>query len=456
MIHLSLVSVIATISAFFLSIPVHVFAAGSLSEEVSVLLVLAVILVCAKIATLVEKVGQPGVLGEIIMGIILGNLGLIGIHFFDVVHHNEIIHFLAELGVIVLLFQIGLESNIREMLKVGPSALLVAVVGIVVPFVLGVYVVGPYLLPGYSMVTYLFLGAALTATSVGITARVFKDVKMLQIPEAQIVLGAAVIDDVLGLVLLAVVSGIATTGTVAFSSIFFITLEAFLFLGLAVAVGRLFAPYMGRLFSKIQSGAGMKLAISFSFALVFAYAAQVIGLASIVGAFAAGLVLDSVCFRHFRRPEFVEDIEEALVDADERTRSRVQGTLQRYTAHHIDELIAPVAHLLVPIFFVIAGMSVNISLFFNSGIIVSALIISVVAVIGKVVSGFVVRGSHNKWLIGWGMVPRGEVGLIFATLGASLGVLPEEIFAIIVFVVIVSTLIAPPMLSWILKGKEVV
>src|SRR3989338_4068381 len=186
---------------------------------------------------------------------------------------------LAELGVIILLFQIGLESNIQKMAKVGVSAFLVAIVGVVVPFVLGTYVVGPYLMPGLPSTGYLFLGAALTATSVRITARVFKDLGKLQTPEAQIVLGAAVIDDVIGLIILAVVSAIATAGTVSGITIALITGKAVAFLVGAIVLGMLFAPYMGRIFSTIHTGVGMKFTLAIAFGLLLASAAQAIGLA---------------------------------------------------------------------------------------------------------------------------------------------------------------------------------
>src|SRR3989344_6385511 len=169
----------------------------------STLFWMAILLLFAKLASLVEKIGQPSVLGELVIGVVLGNLALLGFTAFEAAEADPLIRFLSELGVIILLFQIGLESNIQKMAKVGIPAFIVAVIGVVVPFLLGTCIVGPFLMPGLEANAYLFLGAALTATSVGITARVFKDLGKLQTPEAQIVLGAAVIDDVIGLIILA-------------------------------------------------------------------------------------------------------------------------------------------------------------------------------------------------------------------------------------------------------------
>ena len=171
---------------------------------------IAVILIIAKTSSFIERIGQPPVLGELIAGVVVGNLALLGINVFEPIKRDPIIAFLAELGVVILLFQIGLESNIQKMRAVGMRAFLVAIVGVIAPFILGTYVAGPLLLPSLNFNAYLFLGATLTATSVGITARVFRDLGKLQTKEAQIVLGAAVIDDVLGLVILGVISAIFT------------------------------------------------------------------------------------------------------------------------------------------------------------------------------------------------------------------------------------------------------
>src|SRR3989344_2487559 len=177
--------------------PGHMEEKSGHGSAATIFLWIAIILLAAKISSLIERFGQPSVLGELVIGVILGNLVLLGIGVFEPLKADLIIAFLAELGVVILLFQIGLESNISRMREVGIKALLVACVGVAVPFILGTYIVGPYLLPGQPFSAYLFIGATLTATSVGITARVFRDLGKLQSREAQIVLGAAVIDDVL-------------------------------------------------------------------------------------------------------------------------------------------------------------------------------------------------------------------------------------------------------------------
>lgn len=443
---------------FLALLPVLVFATEATGEAgvhnyAATFFWIGVLLLLGKCASLVERVGQPSVLGELVLGVILGNLGLIGLHIFEPIMSDPYISFLAELGVVILLFQIGLESNIGKMMKVGVSALLVAIVGVVVPFILGTYVAGPWLLPGQDFNTYLFLGAALTATSVGITARVFQDLKKLHTPEAQIVLGAAVIDDVIGLIILAVVSAIVTSGGVSPMDIGLITGKAVGFLLAAIVIGQLAAPRLGRIFSMIHTGVGMKFALAMSLGLIVAAAAQKIGLAPIVGAFAAGLVLDPVHFRYFKDQKIVEDIRHELKSADPAIQKRLEGTMDEHSHRHIEYLIEPLAHFFVPIFFVMTGTAVKLETLFDTQILLTALGITVIAFIGKIVSGLA-AGKVRKSLVGWGMVPRGEVGLIFATIGRGLGVVPDNVYSVIVIVVILTTLLTPPILTGLLKRAK--
>jgi Kef-type K+ transport system membrane component KefB len=426
-------------------------------EEFSVgttLLLIAVVLLAARLSSFVERLGQPAVLGEILIGVLLGNLFLAGIPIFEPIKHNPIIEFLAELGVVILLFQVGLETNIREMSQVGGRALLVALVGVAAPFALATYLVGPLLLPGLSANTYLFLGATLSATSVGITARVFRDLGALQWPEARIVLGAAVIDDVLGLIILAVVSAIVTVGMVSATDVSLILLKALGFLAGAVFLGQLLAPLLGRALSRIHTGTGMKFTLALCFGLICAFFAELIGLAPIVGAFAAGLVLDPVHFEWFDSPQVVVELRTELGRGQLNVSEQVETIIQRHADHHVDRLIEPIGHLLIPIFFVLTGMSVQLQTLFDPGIMLVALAVTAAAIAGKAVAGLA-AGPVNKQLVGWGMVPRGEVGLIFAAAGQSLGILTGQTFSVVVIMVLLTTLITPPILTVIIRRAEV-
>jgi Na+:H+ antiporter len=414
---------------------------------------IAIIILAAKLSNLVERFGQPAVLGELLVGIIFGNMALAGFNFFEPIRQDVVIRFLAEIGVVILLFQVGLESNIRRMLKVGPQAFLVAIVGVVAPFLLGTVVVGPLLLPELSFNAHLFVGAILTATSVGVTARLFHDLDRLKTPEAQIILGAAVIDDVMGLTILAVVKAMAESGRVSLIDIGWITAKAVIFLGGAIFLGQLLAPRLGRLFSKINPGIGMKLILAVSFGLMFAYFAELIGLAAIVGAFAAGLVLEPVHFRHFDAPSVVSDINESNKQASPEVKKNVSNVLESLASNHIKELVQPLGYFLVPIFFVLTGMEVRIETLFNVRILILALVISVAAFGGKIISGFA-AGRVRKWIVGWGMVPRCEVGLIFAAMGKALGVFPDDIFSMMIIVIMFTTILPPPILNALLKRQD--
>jgi len=431
--------------------------AADMQEEIAhhvapELLWIPVLLLAAKLAgALAERFRQPSVVGELAAGVVLGNLVLVGVTAVEPVATNDIVQFLAELGVILLLFQIGLESSIDRMRRVGGRALAVAVIGVVVPFALGA-LVGPLVLPGLSSHAYLFIGAALTATSVGITARVFRDLGVLASGEAQIVLGAAVIDDVLGLLILAVVSALATAGTVSAGAIGWIIAKAVLFLVGAIVLGQLLAPPIGRMLSRIHRGAGMKLTLALVFALLFAWLAGWIGLAPIVGAFAAGLVLTPVTFQDFDEPAVVRQLRRITLDFEADARQRVVNIITPHAERHVEDLIEPLAHLFVPLFFVLTGMMVTLRSFLEPSTLVVGLALTAIAVGGKLVSGLA-AGPVRKAIVGWGMVPRGEVGLIFATIGRTIGVIDDRVFSVVVMLVMLTTLLTPPILAATMRRR---
>lgn len=390
-----------------------------------ILLALIFILFAAKIGgELFEKLKQPAVLGELIFGIIIGNLALLsgGTFSFGELFENEIIDTLAELGVMILLFQVGLESNIKELMKVGVSSILVAIVGVAAPMILG-YFVSSWILPDAGFNTWIFIGATLTATSVGITARVLKDLNKLSTPEAKVILGAAVVDDVLGLIILSIVSGIIVSGSISATSIASTSIISLTFLVGSIVVGLWSAPKIGAWVSKMHVE-GMKIVTAFLFMFVMAYATDFVGLATIVGAFAAGLVLDDVIFVNKKE-------------------------------HPIDDLVKPLYCIFVPIFFVLMGIQVDLAVFLDIQVIIIALGITAVSIVGKQVCGLAVLCPEaNKLTVGIGMISRGEVGLIFASVGKSLGAIDDAVFGAIVIMVILTTLVTPPLLKWSIQRKE--
>jgi len=401
----------------------------------SIVLALALILAAAKLGgDLAVRIGQPAVLGELLVGVVLGNLGLLGFHSFDYLARDPGIDLLASLGVLVLLFEVGLESTVRDMLAVGASSVLVAVIGVVGPFLLG-WLVGLWLLPHESTYVHVFLGAALTATSIGITARVLQDMRQAQTVEARIILGATVVDDVLGLVILAVVAGAiraAEAGeALAVSTVAWIFAKATIFLVAALALGVALSPRLFRVAAHLRTD-GVLLALGLAFCFLLAWLAGEIGLAPIIGAFAAGLILESV---HYR--DFVERGE-----------------------HQLEELIHPISSFLAPIFFVVMGLRTDLAAFAVEGTIGLALALTVAAIVGKQLCSLGVLGRGlDRLSVGIAMIPRGEVGLIFASIGATLTlggqpVLSRQSYAAVVVVVILTTLVTPPALRFSLRRER--
>ena len=425
----------------------HAAGAGVVGEN---LLWLALILLSARLfAPLAQKLGFPAVLGELLLGVALGNLSLFGLHYFDSVAKDPIIAFIAELGVIVLLLQIGLETRLADLVRVGGRATAVAAIGIVAPFALGAYLVGPLLLPGQSQNAYLFLGATLAATSVGITGRVFRDLGRLDSAEARIVLGAAVIDDVLGLVILAVVSGLVQAGKVSLGETAWIIAEAGIFLGGSIWIGRLIAPHSSRWLAQLDAGPSMLFAQVLATGLFLAWLAHAIGLAPIIGAFAAGLLFEPMFLRHFETPRIVQEAAPLLPDGE--SGKSLRSLMEKHARHQHESMIEPIGYFFVPVFFVLTGMQVDLATLADPMLVAIALGVSAAAVAGKLASGLAAGRGVNGWIVGWGMVPRGEVGLIFAVAGQKLGVLGEAMFSIVVVMVILTTLLTPPILTFLLR-----
>ena len=394
-----------------------------------VVLALAVILAAAKLGgDVAERIGQPAVLGELVVGVLVGNLSLLGIGWFQFITANATIGVLAQLGAVILLFEIGLESTVRDMMQVGLRSLVVAVLGVVIPWALGWWV-GALLLPQHSVYVHAFLGAVLTATSVGITARVLKDLGHAQSREARIILGAAVIDDVLGLVVLAglaaVIAATDSGAALSYGALALVFGKALLFLFGALSLGVVLSPRLFGFASRLR-GSGVLLATALVFCFTLAWLASAIGLAPIVGAYAAGLILEDLHYRD-------------LAAKEER---------------QLEDLVRPISSFLVPVFFVLMGMQVDLSAFMRPEILGLAAALSLAAVLGKQACALGAVGTRLDWLsIGIGMIPRGEVGLIFANIGLSLVVRGEHIidaatYSAVVIMVIVTTLITPPALKW--------
>jgi Kef-type K+ transport system membrane component KefB len=424
-----------------------------------------------------ELLNQPGVLGELLMGVLLGNLCyffglplaivlregalvfdimgdvltgssvaksvytslptlpeaqeltavLKGTNGVNLIRVAYVVDSFSRYGVIFLLFMVGLETSIDEIKHTGAEAMRVAIIGVVVPIILG-FLVTLLLVPNASIKTDLFLAATLSATSVGITARVLKGMKKLRTREAKTIMGAAMIDDVLGLVILAVVSSVVITGVLEWGVLSRIIIQVVLFFSGVLLVGPWILQRMIRFFRFLEPWES-KLAISFVFVMSLSWLATLVQLASIIGAFAAGLIIHDGFF------------DGHALDGKRDTQIR--------------ELVAPLEAILAPLFFMLIGIQVKLEAFLDWHVLLIAFGLTVAAVVGKLVSGMGGAKKDDRLLIGVGMLPRGEVGLVFASIGRTLGVLSDELFSAIILMVIITTLMAPPWLKARYAKKKV-
>lgn len=426
---------------------------GHADPVAPVFLAIVVILLAAKVGgDIFERIGLPAVLGELVVGIVIGNFQLFtGSNVLDemfkvteaaAAHPGSpyntaaVLKILASIGVVLLLFEVGLESTVRDVLSVGVSSLMVAVLGVAAPMILG-YLAGLVVIPQAGWQVHVFIGATLCATSVGITARVLKDLGRSQDRESRIILGAAVIDDVLGLIVLAVVSGVIIaqndpTRELDALALVKIVGSAIGFLAGALLLGAVQFPRALFRAASFLRGHGLLVTTALLICFAFAFIANWMGLAPIIGAFAAGLILENA---HYRETN-------------------------RWENRRLEDALAPLTALLVPIFFVEMGIDVDLRSFQDRSVWGLAAAITAMAIIGKQLCALGAREPGlNRLAIGLGMIPRGEVGLIFANEGRKLvangeAVINTGTYSAVVVMVMLTTMVTPPLLKWSLSQRS--
>ena len=386
--------------------------------QTSLLLILMITLadVCGFIF---ERLGMAEILGEIYAGIMLGNLALLGIDFdlSYLLRSSEFMVYSSELALVLLLFLVGLESDMRDLLRVGRNAVAVAVTGVALPVLLGL-AAGAVL--GYGMgVEGWFVGAMLAATSVGITAKLLGDNGLVNTNSARVILGAAVIDDVVGILLLAVLASVVVSGEVSALELLWIVAKALLFFAGALLVGQKFMPGVIHIIS-LNKHSSVWTGFALCLALAFAQLAHFAGLAPLIGAFMAGLILDDVDFK-------------------------VGDALQK---HRLEELVKPISDIMITIFFVGIGAQVQLQALLEPQVLLIIIVLTVVAIVSKGAAGYMVRGKDfDRPGIGFGMIPRGEVGLVFAAFAFSHNVFSADLYSALVLVVLLTTLVGPLLLK---------
>ena len=399
-------------------IPVHDF-----------FLILAIILLSAKIfGEIFAYLKLPTVIGEVFAGLIIGP------SFLGIVETNFILKILAEIGIILLLFEVGLETDMDKLKKAGLKAFIVAVAGAFFPFVLGAAV--SYYIFNLPIVVSLFIGGALTATSIGITIRALKDIGKHRTGVAQIVLGAAVVDDILGVILLITIYDFVITGEVNIYNLIRILFLIAVFFALAPVLAKFLSKVIYVYDKKFSQSDGFVVTTIISLILIFAYLSHFFNAPEILGAFTAGIALSRRFFLPFgiafqTDPDFLNKIESYL---------------------------KPISNIFVPIFFVLVGISIDLNVIdlTSSTLWISGFLLLLIAVIGKIMGSFLITKISvlKRIIIGTAMVPRGEVGLIFAELGRTSGILKADIYAVLVFVIIITTLFPPILLRWLFKEED--
>jgi Kef-type K+ transport system membrane component KefB len=378
---------------------------------------LALILVSARVAAeLAARFGAPSVIGELVAGIVLGP-SLLGW-----IEATEIIRLLAEIGIILLLFEVGLETDVRRLTHSGGESVIAALGGFIAPFVLG-YLLCRYVF-GQEVLLSLFIGGALTATSIGVTVRILRDVGRQDSREGQVVLGAAVIDDVLGVLLLALLYEFSRSGDLSLANVGRLAAFVGLFFVIAPLAAKLISMVIGQ-YRRLTEMPGLVATVIVSLVLIFAWMAHAIGAPELLGGFAAGLALSRRFFLPFG----------AAIARDERF------------AEEIERDMKPIVQLFTPIFFVTVGLSLDLRQvdWASAFVWLFSLSLAFVAIAGKIAGGYLLYREH--WLmrsaIGMAMVPRGEVGLIFAELGRTAGVFDDATYAAMILVIAYTTLFSP-------------
>ena len=415
-------------------------------ELMQVLFTLAVVFILARVGSMIfARFGLPGLIGEILVGVLIANVAG-GTFMTDVLDIDEldpdscydVIYIFAELGVMFLLFSVGLETKVKDLLGSGKAAFLCALLGVILPFVAGLGLI--LAMGGYDLNAAMFMGAAMVATSVGITARIIKDMKLMDVKESRIIIAAAVIDDVLGMVVLAIVQGMSSAeGELNFVDLSIVIIKAVVFVLAAIAVAKWVVPKIYELFDKrnrriIASGKvpylTNKLILAIIVCLGMAYLAEYIGLAAIIGAFLAGMMFADYAWEW-----------------------------------ELEHKVEAITSFMISFFFVYVGLKVNLESMMSTEVLIIACVVILLALITKYLGcglgarlgdKTVDKSSFN--IIGVGMMPRGEVGIIIASIGhttlvGGIPILSDELYAVVVLMSVATTIIAPPILSSLFKKK---
>ncbi|CUT17323.1 MULTISPECIES: cation:proton antiporter [Candidatus Ichthyocystis] len=440
-----------------------VMAAGDSKNILSFMTMALLLLITQLLASFVGKFRLPSVSAEMFVGICLGNFSLLGINLPDAIQNfgkDPMVLFLSDIGLVMLLFEIGLHFDPKTLKSSGVDSFVVAFLGAMFAVVLSVAFIGPVFLPKEGLESWLFIGAALAATSIAVMSRIFSDFGLVHTIESRIILGAALFDDIFGFALLGALAELVDGGEVSYMGILSSLGSAFAFLGACFLIGRPIVKVIVNLIAKkVDNSHAMALVILISLAFVGSYFASYFGLAPIVGAFAAGLMLGEDNLLVFSDEKAVQMINDYLKviksESDSLSFKYLEDRLVSARKEQFLSLIFPLKKIFLPLFFIVVGTELNVGIFFEKRNVFLVLVILALAIVSKLLSAIFLRCA-DRWIVGWGMVPRGEVGLIFLAAGRAYGVIVDPYFSILVAVVIVTTIVSPWVLSLLLHKRELV
>lgn len=415
------------------------------SQNPVVFLWLVVFIFLSRSLSIVKKVGLPIVVGEILSGVILGDLGRFGITTFQSAESNEIIKFLAELGSIILMFEIGLESKISDLRKNFRVGFIVAITGSALTFI-GGFLVSKYLIPNDNILRNLLFGVITAATATGISAKTFKDMKILRSREVKVVLVASIIDELISILSFGIISSMVLTATVNLFHVSVGLLQVIGFFVFATIFGQWITPFITKWSTKIHAGINMKIGVLLIICFLFSWIAYITGIATVLGAFIAGLMLDQIYFKSFAKSSFFVELRGIAQDMENTdVKQNLFNLIQKQESRTLEELIKPLSHLFVPVFFIYIGLMLKVDILFKANTLILTIALLSISFAGRIISGYCTKRNcnFNNLLIGLGMTPIGEAGLIFAVFGKSMGLIDEVSLAAIVATLVISSIITP-------------
>lgn len=413
---------------------------------------LVIFIFLSRSLSFVKKIGIPIAVGEILAGIILGQLDYFGIDLFTPAEHHTIIQFLAELGAIILMFEIGLESKFSDLKKNFKRGIKLAVIGSILTFI-GGFAVSWLLIKEQHLLLNLLMGVICAATATGISAKIFKEMGLLHTKEIKIVLVSSILDELISILCFGVISVMLITRTLGFTVVSLSLAQALVFFIFAAIFGRWITPLITKWSTKIHAGINMKLGVLLIICFFFSWFAHILGLAFVVGSFIAGLILDEVYFKTFSRSNFLIQLRTLAAQVpDDKLRGQLNQTIHHQEGQTIKELLKPIAHLFIPIFFINIGMMLNIPDLLNQRTLILTFALLGISFFGRILSGYFVREKNiNHLILGLGLTPIGEAGLIFASFGKEAGLIDERVLSAIVSAVVIAAIITPILIKFSVK-----